>query len=146
MKKLVIILVLILITGAVITVLSYPREKLGKVKIGNNSLKVEIADTLRKQVRGLMFRKSLSKDRGMLFVFDKSMKHSIWMKNTLIPLDVIWIDDNFKIIEIKTLEICEDNLCQIHKPKEKARYVLETNSGWAKKNNIKIGDLVELFE
>jgi len=93
-----------------------------------------------------MFRKSLPKDRGMLFVFDSSTKHSIWMKNTLIPLDVIWIDDGFKIIEIKTLEICEDNLCQIHKSKEKARYVLETNSGWAKKNNIKVGDLAELFE
>jgi len=51
MKKLVIILILILVAGAVITFLNYPREKLGKVKIGNNSLKVEIADTLRKQVR-----------------------------------------------------------------------------------------------
>ena len=107
---------------------------------------VESAKTAVERERGLMFRENLDKNNGMLFIFPKEDKWNFWMKNTLIPLDIIWIDSNNKIVEIKENALpCKENLCQIYSPKTKAKYVLELNSGITKENNIKIGDEVDLI-
>ncbi|MDP2909631.1 MAG: DUF192 domain-containing protein, partial [bacterium] len=86
---------------------------------------------------------SLEEDAGMLFVFDKEDFYSFWMKNTLMPLDMIWINENNKIVYIqKNARPCETEKCQNYATPEKAKYVLEINAGLADKYGIKIGDIV----
>jgi len=117
------------------------------VKVGNKEVKVEIADTGEKRAKGLMFREILEKDSGMLFIFPVTGKHSFWMANTKIALDIIWINTNKEIVYIKeNTPPCASvtNLCKSYKPSKEAKYVLEVNSGWVKNNNIKLGDSITL--
>ncbi|MEK6890751.1 MAG: DUF192 domain-containing protein [Nanoarchaeota archaeon] len=105
---------------------------------------VEIVRTAVERQRGLMFRESLDNDSGMLFIFDESGKQGFWMKNTLLPLDIIWIDENKTIVYLKENVLpCENNskTCPIYFPNKDALYVLEINSGEVKKNNLSGGDI-----
>ena len=114
-----------------------------KVTVGNTEIQAEVADTLPKQIKGLMFRKSLAEKSGMLFLFDTDGYHGIWMMNTSFPIDIIWIDSEHKIVDIvKNAQPC-GLICKTYQPKEKARYVLEVNAGFTDKYSIKIGDSVE---
>ena len=107
------------------------------------SVYVEIANDPAEQSRGLMFRKSMEWNNGMFFVFDENRKLSFWMKNTYIPLDMIFINKEFKIIDIKeNAKPCLEMTCPNYSPKESAKYVLEVNAGFAQKNKIKIGDKI----
>lgn len=110
----------------------------------NQKIKVEIADTIPKQSKGLMGRKKLNPNTGMLFVFRVPAKHMFWMKDTYIPLDIIWLDESKKIVTIKeNLPPCIDKndfQCQLYMPDAISKYVLELNAGEAAKNNLKVGD------
>ncbi len=99
------------------------------VKIGEQSWSVEVAKTQEQRQQGLMLRESLSEGNGMLFIFEEIDFHSFWMKNTLIPLDVIWISENMKVVDIQTLTPCEAEECPSFVPSVKAKYVLEVNAG-----------------
>ena len=126
MKKLIILLIAFISTGC--TFLS--KEHFPQVKIGNQEFLIEVANTDQGRQRGLMFRESMPKDHGMLFVFDEITKHSFWMKNTLIPLDMVWIDENNKIVDIQTALPCPpEEKCPSYVPQENAKYVLEVNLG-----------------
>ncbi|MEW5907798.1 MAG: DUF192 domain-containing protein [Patescibacteria group bacterium] len=111
----------------------------------NICVKSEIAETAMDQARGLMFRKELKENYGMLFTFDKEDYYPFWMKNTFLPLDIIWINNNFKIVDIQKALPCKEQSCATYHPVGPARYVLETNSGFAQKNNIKIEDIVIIY-
>ena len=114
---------------------------------------VEIADTPEARAQGLMNRESLDQNSGMLFIFEttasnspfaKGEKYSFWMKNTLISLDIIWIDENKKVVFIKhNAKPCQADPCETFKPSENTKYVLEINSGLAKKIGIEEGNLLE---
>lgn len=105
------------------------------------SFKIEIAQTPAQLSRGLMNRKSLSQDSGMLFIFPDEQIRTFWMKDTLIPLDMIFMDKQKKIVGIvynatpQTLDVRS-----VNKP---AQYVLEINAGQALMNNLKIGALAK---
>lgn len=116
--------------------------KFTSVKIGNGTVNAEIADNVASQTRGLMFRESLPENGGMLFVFPYDFRHGIWMMNTTIPLDIIWIDANKTITDIrKNAEPCEAlAICPVYSPSKNSRYVLEVNSGYADKHGIEIGN------
>lgn len=102
---------------------------------------VELAETQEERSKGLMYRESLDQDKGMLFIFDQEKEHSFWMKNTLIPLDIIWINKDKEVVDIeKNVQPCVQEECEIFKPNDKAKYVLELNAGESDKTNIKIGD------
>ncbi len=108
-------------------------------------IKIEIARTEEERALGLMFRHSLPEDRGMLFIFEEEDFQSFWMKNCFFPLDLIFMDKNGKIVDTKeNFEPCKEDPCPSYKSKEKAKYVLEVNSNFCKKNNIKIGDSLKL--
>ena len=113
---------------------------------GKNLIKinVEIADDNAEMEKGLMFREKLNENEGMLFVFGEEALHAFWMKNTLIPLDIIFIDENFDIIDIKHAVPCKAEPCELYKPSKPAKYVLEVNEGFAEKNSIGVGDKIIL--
>ncbi len=117
------------------------------VRINNHDIKVEIADSADERERGLMFRESLDEKTGMLFIFDDSGVINFWMKNTLINLDIIFIDENFRIINIARNALpCVEEPCTYYSSHEfPAKYVLEINGGEADKLGIKDGDEVEIF-
>jgi uncharacterized membrane protein (UPF0127 family) len=106
-------------------------------------IEAELAYTDETRMRGLMFRESLPADSGMLFIFPFVDQHSFWMKNTLIPLDIIWINERKEIVYFATAEPCKADPCGSYAPMQKAKYVLEVNGGFAKKHNLKVGNRIE---
>src|SRR5918994_2390910 len=116
---------------------------------------VEVPDDLEEFARGLMFRNHLPWNAGMLFaytyddiaaVFGTEEPRSFWMKNTLIPLDMIFVDSSFKIIDIKeNVPPCEQEECPSYPSKGPAQYVLEVNAGFVQEKGVKIGDQLAAF-
>ncbi len=145
-KKIVFIILLpiILITIGLI-ILESRNKKEGEVCFKNNCFKVELAVTPEEQEQGLMFRKNLNQDEGMLFVFKEEGEHSFWMKNTLIPLDIIWINQNKEVVFIsENTQPCSENHCVSINPDKKAQYVLELKGGRVRDIGLKIGDKMDI--
>ncbi|HEX3061564.1 MAG TPA: DUF192 domain-containing protein [Usitatibacter sp.] len=113
--------------------------KTSNVKVGPHPLKVELAVTEEQRERGLMFRKALGRDEGMVFVFDEPAYQSMWMKNTLIPLSVAFLDGDGRILNI--LDMQPETL-DTHTSAGPARYAIESNIGWFERNKVKAGDKV----
>lgn len=104
---------------------------------GEKCFKVRIADTQEKRAQGLMFVKEMPEYEGMFFIFEKEEIHPFWMKNTLIPLDIIWLDENQNIVFIKKNVLpCKEDPCEVINPGKPARYVLEINAGLVDKLNL----------
>src|SRR5213594_4620550 len=108
---------------------------------GAVEVSLEVAATRVEQERGLMYRTSLAEGRGMLFVFDADGNHSFWMKNTLIPLDLLFIARDGTVVGIhaNATPLSMANI-QVGKP---SRYVLEVPGGWAARHGIAAGAQVE---
>jgi len=97
-------------------------------------------------MRGLMFRESLAPDLGMLFIHPREDTFQYWMYQTKIPLDIIWMDHERRIVEMSLdTPPCTSsaNQCATYGGKFKAKYVLEVNSGIARKNGLKTGDTLD---
>lgn len=93
-----------------------------------------------------MFRDKLDQNKGMLFVFDNSANYPFWMKNTKIPLDIIWINANKEIVYISEFtQPCKTFFCPKINPNKNAKYVLEINAGLSQKFDIKVGDNVDIM-
>jgi uncharacterized membrane protein (UPF0127 family) len=126
----------------------FPR---GIVKIDGVVLEVQIADTDPRRARGLMFQEQLPLDEGMLLVFDDANKRSIWMLNMQFPLDVIWIDNNSKVVFIeKNIPPCKTALetvtCPSYKGGSKdAKYVLEVTAGFVDAFKITTESTLEII-
>jgi uncharacterized membrane protein (UPF0127 family) len=111
-----------------------------ELKISNAALTVEIADTPQASENGLMFRDSLSEDRGMLFMFEHPEKASFWMRNTKIPLSIAYIDSAGKILEIKSMNPLDETL--IVSDSSQITYALEANQGWFARHGIPPGTMI----
>ncbi|MFA5355608.1 MAG: DUF192 domain-containing protein [Candidatus Paceibacterota bacterium] len=130
----IIILILIALAGA-----AYYYKQAPKVCFNNNCFSVEIALSPEEITTGLMNRKSLEENRGMLFIFKQEGQHSFWMKNTLIPLDIIWMDKDKKVVHIaENVQPCKEE-CNSISPEVSAKYVLEINGGLCSELNITAG-------
>lgn len=101
---------------------------------------IEIADTPQSREKGLMFRKSLGKDDGMLFKFPYKNNLQFWMKSTYIPLDIAFIDDNGEIFQIESMYPLSTKRVSSRKP---CRYALEMNQNWFENNNVTIGSCIK---
>ena len=110
-----------------------------QVRIAGHPLKVELALDDPQREQGLMFRKQLGRNDGMLFVFDEPGYHSMWMKNTLIPLSVAFIDAEGRILNILDME---PQTLDAHTAAGPAVYAIETNKGWFVENKIMPGAMV----
>lgn len=131
------------LSAALVTAASLVRAEapLPVVKIGvaGHALRVEVVATTEQRSRGLMFRQKLAKNDGMLFVFDDPGYHSMWMKNTPLPLSVAFIDGEGRILNIADME---PHTLDSHAAAGPARYAIETNRGWFAERRIKAGDKV----
>ncbi len=120
-----------------------PRLPTTTVVISGINIEAELAYTDETRSRGLMYRESLAPDAGMLFVFPVAEPQSFWMKNTKIPLDLIWLNERKEIVYFVTAEPCKKDPCESYGPMQKAKYVLEVNAGFAKKHGLKLGMQME---
>jgi uncharacterized protein len=110
-----------------------------QIKVGAHALRVEIAATDAQRQKGLMFRERMARNDGMLFIFDEPAYHSMWMKNTLIPLSVAFVDAQGTILNILDMEPHSLDTRMSAGP---AVYAIETNKGWFAQKGIKAGDKV----
>jgi uncharacterized membrane protein (UPF0127 family) len=109
------------------------------IKVAGHELKVEVVQTEEQREQGLMFRKQLGRNDGMLFIFDEPAYHAMWMKNTLIPLSVAFLDKDGEILNILDME---PQTLDSHMAAGPASYAIETNKGWFAANKVKAGDKV----
>jgi uncharacterized membrane protein (UPF0127 family) len=105
---------------------------------------VEIASDDATRQQGLMYRDTLARDRGMLFFFPESGNYPFWMKNTLIPLDMIWIDDQKRVVHVAAnVPPCKADPCPSVPPNANARYVLEIAAGEAARHGLANGQTLK---
>jgi hypothetical protein len=108
-------------------------------------VRVEIADTWATRQQGLMFRKTLAANEGMIFVFDKPGYHAFWMKNTLIPLDMLWLDQGGRVVSLAgAVPPCQADPCPSYGGDAEAMYVVEVVAGFARQHGVKVGDRLKL--
>lgn len=131
-----------LLTLLLIPTLSYSNINFKKqyILVSGNKLLVEIADTQEKLSQGLMGREKLAADRGMLFIFEGEAVRKFWMKNTLIPLSIGFFDAKKNLIDIQDMSPQQSviEVPKIYESKFPAKYALEVNKGWFKKNKISL--------
>jgi len=101
---------------------------------------VEVVRTPEERAQGLMGRKHLGEDEGMLFIFEKEDYHSFWMKNTLIPLSIAFVDREGKILRIADMEPLT---LESHPPPRPILYALEMKKGWFSTNGVQVGDMLK---
>mgnify|MGYP001570853604 CR=1 FL=1 len=119
----------------------HPQDK--KVCFKNTCFKVETVASEKDLSIGLMYRDKLNTDEGMLFLFPDEDRHSFWMKNTYIPLDIIWLNKDKRVVYIKDgAQPCKEEICETFKTDTNALYVLEVNGGKVKEAGLVIGDEV----
>lgn len=111
-----------------------------QLNIGIHLIKAEVAQTEAEREQGLMFREKMGDNEGMLFLFGQPAGVCMWMKNTLIPLSVAFIDETGKIVNIEDME---PQTLASHCAKKPATYALEMNRGWFKQRNIKAGSTID---
>ena len=101
---------------------------------------VEVADTNHLREQGLMNRDHLARDRGMLFVFEREQIWAFWMKNTLIPLDVVWLDAEGLIVDVaEGMQPCEATPCPLYHPDHLSSFALEIAAGRYAEEGLKLG-------
>lgn len=113
-----------------------------KIKLGQHTLTVELADTEDRRQQGLMYRKSLEDGKGMLFIFESERPQSFWMKNTYVPLSIGFFNSRRVLTEYFDMEPASDleKSPKVYSAKKNAQFALEVPQGWFKKSGIKIGD------
>ncbi len=110
---------------------------------GIHVIQAEVASTTGTRAQGLMQRKTMAQGAGMLFLFDESASHCMWMKDTLIPLSVAFIDERGQIVNIADMQPLDETTHCASRP---VRYALEMNQGWFKKRGISPGMAIQGLE
>jgi uncharacterized membrane protein (UPF0127 family) len=110
-------------------------------------VKLEVAVSEKERELGLMFRDNLPADEGMIFLFPQDDRWPFWMKNTFIPLDLIWLDDQGRVVDLlPEAPPCQHDPCPSYAPRAPARAVLELNGGAAAKHDVKLGSTLRFEE
>lgn len=110
-------------------------------------VEVEVVSDPMEISTGLMFRKNMGKNEGMLFSYSYDDYYTIWMKNMNFPIDIIWLGPDLKVVDIKrSAEPCRQEPCEVYQPAKPARYVLEVRADFTLENEVVIGDEVVIEE
>lgn len=110
------------------------------ISVAGHQVKAEVARSAAEQSRGLMYRRTLGTNAGMIFVYDESRTLSFWMKNTFVPLSIAFLDGDGVIVDIQDMHPQSETS---HPSKAPARYALEVNQGWFAERGIEVGDKAE---
>lgn len=106
-------------------------------------LKTEVMASDHDRAMGLMFRPSLPKNRALLFIFEISDFHGIWMKNCRFPIDIVWLDEEKRVVHVADgVPPCKADPCPVYEPLRRATYVIELNAGQARSDELKVGATV----
>ena len=109
------------------------------------SIVAEIADTPEREMYGYMFRREVKETEGMVFVYPEAGQHAFWMKNTLVPLDIIWMDDAKTVVYIESnTPPCKADPCPSFGPMRKTSAVLEVRAGTTAVQGLKVGDRLRI--
>ncbi len=127
---------ILLLAGALAAATAHAQLPTVELATGMHLIRAEVADSMSTRMTGLMHRKSMPQNAGMVFVFDESAPHCMWMKNTLIPLSVAFIDEAGAIVNIADMQPHSE---QSHCAARPVRYALEMNKGWFAQRGIKPG-------
>ena len=131
------------LAGAAVPVLADSPMPLTELSIGMYRIEAEVAATQENRMVGLMQRRSMPANHGMLFVFTEQQRHCMWMRNTLLPLSVAFLDEQGRILNVEDMQPqTEDNHCAA-KP---ARFALEMNLGWFKQKGLAAGTKINGVE
>lgn len=117
----------------------YPNTK--SMKIASTTVEASIASSWADRIKGLSDTPYLPEEVVKLFIFDSAGLHSIWMKDMNYSIDIIWVDENNKIVDIKE-SASPDSYPESFSPKEPAKYVIETKAGFVERKGVKIGDKI----
>ena len=131
------VLILVALVASYIAVNFQPTTQ---VRLGSSVFNVQLATTEPAREQGLSGVEKLAKNGGLLLVYEKVGIHGIWMKDMKLPIDIIWMNSEKKVIYIVTDASPELDITKTYLPKSPAKYVLEIPAGAAKKSAIKIGD------
>ncbi len=118
-------------------------EKETVVSFSNISFNVEIAESEKEKEKGLSGREFLNEKEGLLFSYNSEDYHGVWMKEMLFPIDVIWIDKDLIVVDIKE-NVYPETYPEIFYSEKPSMYILEINSGLVKKHEIEVSDKVKL--
>ncbi len=111
---------------------------------GDVAFSVQVARDEQTRAEGLMYRQDMPMNEGMIFLFDKEQPLTFWMKNTLIPLDMIYMDKDWKVVSIqKQAQPCTADPCVLYPSMQDAQYVLEINGGLSDKLGIRQGSMIQ---
>lgn len=110
------------------------------LKVGSQNVRADVANTDATRQIGLMFRPKMGKQEGMLFVFPEVAYHAMWMRNTLIPLSVAYMNERGVIVSIHEMQALSE---AVHQATGPARYALEMNAGWFGSNKVNVGDTIK---
>ena len=143
-NKILYLLIFILIASFVFLFSRSSKNQISKVSFNNFEWKVEVVSSYMTRMRGLSGRGFLEEKSGLLFVFPDDNLHGIWMKEMNFNIDIVWIDKNFKIVGLEE-NISPLSYPKVFEPPTQSRYVLEINSGEAKKAEITIGDTLKFL-
>lgn len=133
----------IVLIGWVVLILSACQQTKHRVTLNNESFTVELADTDNLRAMGLMYRQNMADSEGMLFIFPDTANRAFWMKNTLIALDILYFDQNKKLVSIsENTPPCKNTStrCPNYPSAKPAKYVLEINAGLSQRYGFKTGD------
>jgi uncharacterized membrane protein (UPF0127 family) len=115
------------------------------VILAGHRFSVEVAETPAEQAHGLMDRTSMPADHGMLFVFGENAPLTFWMKNTLIPLDMLFFDSQYRLVAIQAnAQPCRSTPCRLYPSGVPARYVLEVNAATAARIGARQGNVIKI--
>jgi uncharacterized membrane protein (UPF0127 family) len=116
---------------------------------GSHQVTAEVADEPLEHRTGLMYREELGADRGMLFLFPAARSGGFWMKNTLIPLSIAFLEPSrqgFRVVDILDMEPCRTDDCPTYRPKATYQAALEVNKGWFEDAGVEVGDTAEVAQ
>ncbi|MDP3725624.1 MAG: DUF192 domain-containing protein [bacterium] len=120
----------------------FNNQKKYTITVGDAPISVELANTSAKRMKGLSGRELLPPNEGLLFVFEKPENHSFWMRDMQFPIDIIWINEKFFVVDV-TENISPASFPEVFEPVEAIKFVLEVNAGWVARNSIKRGAIVK---
>ena len=126
------------LTGSILSCASGGPTKTIPVKFGKATLKAEVAKSELEREHGLMYRRDLGPDEGMIFIFDQAEEANFWMKNTPLPLSIAFLDEKKVVLNIDEMAPYDEHT--FHRSKGKAAFAVEANKNWFEAKGIRAGD------